>query len=100
MYENNTTVRQMHERLLKTRKLQEGILMALQQGQINLFGRVYKHYKGSTYFPLSAALDTATEKAVIVYMDAQGQVFTRPQEEFFGYVDEENTTQRFTLMQE
>ena len=100
MNDNKSDVRQMHTHLLKTRKLQAGILMALQQGQANLFGQVYKHWKGNTYFPLCAAMDTVTGTAVIVYMNEQGQVFSRPQEEFFGFADEEQTVKRFTLMQD
>ena len=91
---------QMHTHLLRKKQLQAGMYMALQQAHGNVFGQVYTHYKGSTYFTLGVAIDTVTNKAVITYMNEVGTLFTRPQKEFFGYVDEANTIQRFTLMQD
>lgn len=50
---------------------------------------VYQHYKGNKYCVLGEALDTATNKMVIIYQPlykTDYNYFTRPKEEFFGKV--------------
>lgn len=62
------------------------------------FGDCYVHYKSADakYWLIAKAKDTVTNGDVVIYMNILGQIFTRPLQEFFGYVDDECTKQRFT----
>lgn len=46
---------------------------------------IYKHYKGTIYIVLGTALDTETNKDVIIYKEllAESRFFTRPVDVFF-----------------
>lgn len=46
---------------------------------------IYKHYKGTTYVVLGTALDTETNKDVIIYKEllTESRFFTRPVDVFF-----------------
>lgn len=65
-------------------------------------GKLYRHFKGNYYQVMYEAMDTETEKLVIVYrslMDPDtNAVFVRPKEQFASEVDHEkypNATQKW-----
>lgn len=94
-----SSVVQMHEYLLKNRRVQAGVFSALLTVHANTFGQKYKHYKGSVYWALGTGLNTETVGEVVIYMNQSGHLFTRPVSEFFELVDSENKIQRFTLVE-
>lgn len=52
----------------------------------------YQHYKGGTYEFLYVATDEATGEDLVVYRNvADGSIYTRPAEKFFGSVTQTDT---------
>lgn len=54
----------------------------LQRGQ-------YQHFKGGMYRVLMVATDANTGEAVVVYLNAKGEPWTRPYDDFTGHVSRE-----------
>lgn len=57
----------------------------------------YRHYKGGIYEVLcEARLESDPDTVMVVYRSEQGQIWTRPGDEFFGLVQRDGiTVQRF-----
>lgn len=48
-----------------------------------IIGRIYRHYKGGKYTPITLATDTVTNEIVVVYKSIEfGSVYTRPLDEW------------------
>lgn len=68
--------------------------MALYESEedaLNAYGDVYRHYKGGIYRALDIARHTETQELMVVYEHLwphEHGIFVRPQEMFFGYLDD------------
>jgi hypothetical protein len=64
----------------------------------------YKHYRGGIYRVLFAALDTETNRTVVVYVnEVHGTYYTRPLKEFTSLVkqdSEDGSMPRFKFLEE
>lgn len=58
----------------------------------------YRHYKGAIYTHLYEALHTETQETHTVYMNDKGELFVRPTDMFYGYLEENPAIKRFTLL--
>lgn len=61
----------------------------------------YRHYKGGEYELISYdVIHTETGERLVVYKNLRGQVFARPQEQFYGIVETEEGKKvpRFVLI--
>lgn len=61
-------------------------------------GQKYRHYKGGVYWITGTATHTESQEGLVIYMDNRNNVWARPVEMFFGYLDD--GTKRFTLIEE
>lgn len=50
----------------------------------------YKHFKGGIYTFLFEALQENTNEILVIYKNEKGEIFARPKDEFFGYVELNN----------
>lgn len=50
--------------------------------------KVYQHYKGGVYALIGEALQTETNEPLIIYQNIKGELFARPSEMFFGFVQD------------
>lgn len=50
-------------------------------------GGIYEHYKGGLYRVMDIATHTEREETLVIYRNADGEVFARPYDMFFGEVD-------------
>lgn len=67
-------------------------------------GMIFRHYKGNLYKVIDLALDTVTNKVVVIYKPLYAckyNLFTRPFDEFFGMVEHNNTRiLRFSMVRD
>lgn len=61
-------------------------------------GDKYKHYKGGIYTVASIATHTETKDGLVIYYDSNKNIWARPIEMFFGYLD--NGVKRFVKIEE
>lgn len=61
-------------------------------------GDKYEHYKGNIYTIMSIATHTETMEGLVVYKDKNNNIWARPVEMFFGYLNDGR--KRFTKIDE
>lgn len=52
-------------------------------------GDRFRHFKGTVYTVLAIARHTETDEKLVIYSDAQGNTWARPEEMFSSLVDRE-----------